>query len=217
MESLELKPEYLALGQQITDWMLRQAEQNASSRWVVAIGGESGSGKSTSALAVQRALSQRGIANAVLHLDGYFHLTPRENAAKRRENLNWVGPQELNLERAQQDIDAFHQGVRLLTVPRVHYERNSFYEESLTLEPTAVLLVEGVYAFALQRMNEHIALERTYLETRAQRIARTREVYDPFVEQVLALEHEHVTELNKRASAWIRTNYSFDPFVPSRV
>lgn len=128
-----------------------------------------------------------------------------------------MGPQELNLERAQKDIDAFHQGVRQLTVPRVHYESNSFYEESLTLEPTAVLLVEGVYAFALQRMNEHIALERTYLETRTQRIARTREVYDPFVEQVLALEHEHVTELNKRASAWIRTDYSFNPLVTSGV
>ena len=52
--------------------------------------------------------------------------------------------------------------------------------------------VEGTYALLLAGLDLRVFLEATYEDTRARRKARARDVDSPFVERVLAIEHEIV-------------------------
>lgn len=181
-----------------------------SERTVVAVGGESGSGKSTTALALQTALSERGLRATVLHLDGYFHLPPRANHEARTQSLSWVGPQEVNMELLQSHVDAFHAGATELEVPVVDYVQSSIEFHTTDISDSEVLIVEGTYALYLDRLDHGVFMPGTYLDTRSVRQARTREVYDPFVEHVLDIEHHLVQKSAPRAQFRITSNYKVE-------
>lgn len=178
-----------------------------SGRTVVAVGGESGSGKSTTALALQTALSERGLRATVLHLDGYFHLPPRANHEARTQSLSWVGLNEVNMALLQSHVDAFHAGATELEVPVVDYVQSSIELHTTDISDSEVLIVEGTYALYLDRLDHGVFMPCTYRDTRLVRQARTREVYDPFVEQVLDIEH-HLVQTSASGAQWcITPNY----------
>ena len=178
-----------------------------SGRTVVAVGGESGSGKSTTALALHTALSERGLRVSVLHLDGYFHLPPRANHEARIQSLSWVGLKEVNMALLQSHVDAFHAGAAEVEVPVVDYVQSSIELHTTDISDSEVLIVEGTYALYLDRIDHGVFMPQTYRETRSVRQARTREVYDPFVEHVLDIEHQLVQKSAPRAQFRITSNY----------
>lgn len=181
-----------------------------SVRTVVAVGGESGSGKSTTALALQAALSERSIRATVLHLDGYFHLPPNANQEARMQSLSWVGLQEVNMELLQSHVNAFRLGALQLEVPVVDYAQSSINVQCIDISESEVLIVEGTYALYLDRIDHGVFMPQTYRETRSVRQARTREVYDPFVEHVLDIEHHLVQKSAPRAKFRITSNYKVE-------
>ena len=63
-------------------------------RVVIAIAGESGSGKSVTATTLAGELDATGIVTIVLHQDDYFLLPPRTNHEHRVHDLRNVGPHE---------------------------------------------------------------------------------------------------------------------------
>jgi uridine kinase len=78
---------------------------------VIAVAGESGSGKSTTATWLGRALSDGGIPTGLIHQDDYFFLRPpRANHEYRLLDLRHLWPHEVNLELLQAHVDAFRAG-----------------------------------------------------------------------------------------------------------
>jgi len=61
-------------------------------RVVIAVAGESGSGKSTTASSLGRELSTRGVSTGLIHQDDYFLRPPRTNHEYRLLDLRHVGP-----------------------------------------------------------------------------------------------------------------------------
>jgi uridine kinase len=61
-------------------------------RYIITVSGESGSGKSETAKALNDALEDEGINCVVLGQDDYFLLPPKSNDKKRREDDTWLGP-----------------------------------------------------------------------------------------------------------------------------
>ena len=55
-----------------------------------------------------------------------------------------------------------------------------------------MLVVEGTYVLGLENLDVRIFLEATYADTLARRRARARDADTPFVEKVLAIEHEAI-------------------------
>ena len=76
-------------------------------RVVIAVAGESGSGKSTTATRLGRALSNAGVRAGLIHQDDYFLRPPRTNHEYRLLDLAHVGPHEVNLDLLQTHLDAF--------------------------------------------------------------------------------------------------------------
>ena len=52
---------------------------------VISIAGESGSGKSVSAIALKKKLQQIGTQALIIHQDNYFKLPPKTNHLKRKK------------------------------------------------------------------------------------------------------------------------------------
>lgn len=179
-------------------------------KFVVAIAGESGSGKTHMATAVAQELLAHQIHAHILHMDDFFILPPASNHAQRILDLAHVGPQEVDLTRLNTLITAFKMQQSSLIVPTVDYYNNSVSESAIDLTQTQVLIIEGTYAFFLQGTDFHLFMSRDFEQTKELRLARNRgnEAQDEFIERVLRIEHEIIAGSAKKANAYI--DYDFN-------
>ncbi len=159
-------------------------------RTVVGVAGESGSGKSTTATALGRALAGDGLRAEVLYQDDYFHRPPRTNHEYRLLDLAHVGPHEVDLDRLAAHVADFRAGRDGVVVPAVDYTANTFRTRVVDFGAADVLVVEGTYVLMLAELDVRVFLEATHADTRARRVARARDVDSPFVERVVEIEHE---------------------------
>ena len=158
-------------------------------RPVIAIAGESGSGKSITADCLAHELTSTGTPTLVLHQDDYFHRPPATNHAHRLRDLGSVGPQEVDLARLRAHVDAFRSGADDIETPVVEYHADRFITRIRHLAPFALLIVEGTYVLEHVHADARIFLDATSIDTRERRRERNRDIDAPIVEQVLAIEH----------------------------
>ena len=176
-------------------------------RTVVAVAGESGSGKSVTALCLARALNAEGILTTVLHQDDYFHRPPATNHAYRVANLDSVGPQEVNMALLSEHVAAFREGAAVVTVPTVDYEADRFVPQQRSFASCSVLIVEGTYVLAHVHADVRIFLQATSEDSRERRRVRNRDIDAPIVDQVLAIEHSIVARQAERADILIDRDF----------
>lgn len=167
------------------------AEHAVSSRGraVIAVAGESGSGKSVTSVDLARALDAAGVPAGVLHQDDYFKLPPRTNHEHRCVDLAHVGPHEVDLARLHSHIIAFREARDSVIAPVVDYPANAFGTQVIDFSPLSALIVEGTYVLRLDDVDIRIFLEATNDDTRERRRVRNRDIDAPIVDQVLAIEH----------------------------
>lgn len=159
-----------------------------TARTVIAVAGESGSGKSVTATDLVAVMNESGIHTTIIHQDNYFVRPPRTNHEHRLTDLGSVGPQEVQMDMIAANVQAFRTGTTA-TAPVVDYPGNRFLTQSLDFSDTQVLVVEGTYALLLNGWDIGIFLQATYRDTANRRKARSRDIDDPFVDQVLEIEH----------------------------
>jgi uridine kinase len=163
------------------------------SRYVITVAGESGSGKSETAQAIAEELGKRGVRSVILGQDDYFVLPPRSNDARRRNDPEWLGPHvEVRLDVMEANVRDAVRGADELIKPLIDYDRDSVEEESVRLEGITVVIAEGTYTSLLKHVDTRIFIARSRRDTLAHRLKRNRgsEAGDPFVEQILTMEHK---------------------------
>lgn len=176
-------------------------------KFAVGLSGESGSGKSVTAVCLQQELADANKKALILHLDDYFKLPPQSNHEKRIESIENVGPQEVHLALLQLHLDSFKNGTPEILKPQVHYKLNQILAETILLEGYDCLIVEGTYALLLEHFDFKIFMDRTFQETKQQRDLRGRESSSAFIEQVLEKEHGIIRPLKKRADLIVNKEY----------
>ena len=159
-------------------------------RRVIGVAGESGSGKSVTAVALARELREAGIPTGVLHQDDYFHRPPRTNHLHRVEDVEArVGPQEVDLARLAAHVAAFRRGDDGVEGPRVDWPGDRFLARRLDFGALAALVVEGTYVLHLPDLDARVFLAATWEDTRERRRLRGRDIIDPVIDRILAIEH----------------------------
>lgn len=176
-------------------------------RPVVGIAGESGSGKSTTAEALAAALTGAGVAVTLLHQDHYFRRPPRTNHAARVADLSLVGPHEVALERIAEHVTAFRTGAPGVEAPRVDYPGNRFDSVWHDFAGARVLLVEGTYALQLAALDARVFLEATHADTHERRMARNRDLWEPVIDTILAIEHAAIAPQGATADLVISRDF----------
>lgn len=188
--SIDLKPACFRLASSLRSRLDADFGLQKRKRSVIGIAGESGSGKSVTALCLAAELSQAGIPAAVIHQDDYFHLPPRANHEKRCLDLGNAGPHEVNLDLIRTHFDAFRAGRDNVTAPLADYPSDRMLTQRLDFSNTRVLIAEGTYILSMPDIDIRIFLRATHDETRERRRERNRDLDDPVTERVLAIEHE---------------------------
>jgi uridine kinase len=174
----------------------------------IAIGGESGSGKTVTALAIAQLLQEENSLCVVLHQDDYFKLPPKSNHAKRILDIRQVGMQELHFELLQKNIHDFFHGVKSIEKPLVDYDNNLILQETIALDGVKVLIIEGTYSMLLKEVTHKIFMKRNYHDTYLNRLARGRDIATDFVEQVLEIEHQLIAPLLAKADIIVEKDYT---------
>lgn len=189
---------------------LISAQTAQAAKYVLTIAGESGSGKSEVAAALAACCTQAGITTYVFQQDDYFVYPPRSNDRARRADIGWVGPQEVRLDLLDAHLKAFRGGAQELVKPLVVYGEDRIDEETSDLATIRVAIAEGTYTTLLEAVDTHVFIDRTYEQTRAHRRKRRRDAaeLDPFIEQVLAIEHDIIARHRERAQIVVAADYS---------
>jgi uridine kinase len=179
-------------------------------RYIITIAGESGSGKSETGQAIADELAKFGIKSIVLGQDDYFVLPPKSNDLKRREDPEWLGPHvEVKLDVLERNLANAIQGKREIIKPLVDYDSNTIEDEIINLDGIKVLIAEGTYTSLLKHVDTRIFISRNWLDTLEHRQKRKRgsEVGDPFIEQVLRVEHKIIAGHKQLANILITKDY----------
>lgn len=205
-----LPPESRELAAALAEIVTAHATKRGISRVVVGIAGESGSGKSITASALAHTLSALGHRAALIHQDDYFLLPPRTNHEHRIESLENVGPHEVDLALIRAHITAFRDRRDVTDAPLVDYPANRFVRHALQLSACDTLVVEGTYVLTLPPadIDVRVFLEATHEDTRERRRARNRDIDDPFIDRVLAIEHDIIVRQRTSADVVIDRNFA---------
>lgn len=187
-----------------------QNVRKKSSRYIIIVAGESGSGKSETGKAIADELAKFEIKSVLLGQDDYFVLPPKTNDLKRREDPEWLGPHiEVKFDILEQNLVDAIQGKREIIKPLVDYDSNSIEDEITNLDGIKVLIAEGTYTSLLKHVDTRIFICRNWLDTFEHRQKRKRgnEVGDPFIEQVLSIEHKIIAGHKQLADILITKDY----------
>ena len=174
----------------------------------IGIAGESGSGKSELAQALMARLAQQLVPCVILQQDDYFHLPPRSNDAKRRRDSDWVGPEEVDLEHLDRDVQSLLNGEQKIQKPLVIYSEDRIAHETLAAHACRAIIVEGTYVSLVPSLDVRVFVDRDYTQTLEARRKRNREPFDPFIERVLEIEHKIISQHRQTADLLIETDYS---------
>jgi len=205
---LKIKPYHTAAAGAV--YGLIRADVAASpGRYVVAVGGESGSGKSETAAELARFADEDGFPTLVLQQDDYFELPPKTNERRRREDFARVGTGEVRLDLLDEHLKlARDPAVSRLEKPLSLFEEDELTSEVVPLAGVKLVVAEGTYTPSLSNVDCRVFIDRDYRATRAARAERGREGQDKFLERVLAREHEFIAPLKGRADIVINADYS---------
>jgi len=190
--------------------MLLSAVKNCARRYTLTVAGESGSGKSETAKALAEALAESGISTVVLQQDDYFVHPPKTNDATRRKDIAWVGTGEVHLDLLDAHLLEAREGAGEVSKPLVIYDEDRITEETMSLTGAQVIIAEGTYTTLLKNVDSRVFIARNRLETMAARKRRAREAPDPFIEEVLKIEHAIIAPHRELADFVITRDYDVE-------
>jgi len=176
-------------------------------RLVVAIGGESGSGKSEIAETLRKVLRNEEIRVKILHLDNYYIVAPSDRTAHRRKHgMNAVGLHEIDWDLLEENIESFRQG-RPTTIPFLDLYTDQEDKLVTDFKNIDLLIVEGLYACNAPA-DIRVFIDLTYHDTKRAQLKRKKEKVDKLRYQVLEKEHEAVQSLRPKSDYLVTPGFT---------
>ncbi len=189
-------------------------------RLVVALGGESGSGKSEIAHLLTLMLRKEGFLGIVIPGDAFFILPPAKNhanrvAADQRGHLNEaVGPHEVDLERLDRILgEARWRSCSVVQMPADcrSISGRRYQDVPVDLDGVDAVFVDLTYSPLLDNAACKVFLERSIPDqidaVRERNLARDPDQDLGFIRRVLELEREIISPLLQRADIVVDKQY----------
>ncbi len=188
--------------------ILEMVLQNKKPKMMVAISGESGSGKSELAHVIAKGLRKHGIMAKPLHIDNYYRIHPLERTEWRKNNgiQNVVGPGEYDWDTILRNINEFKEG-KMSTGPCVDLVTEQIDQLTTDYSQIDMLIIDGLYAIKVPEVDLRVFIELTYHETKKAQVVRGKEPQNEYRMQVLEKEHQEVQLLKPTADVFIGMDY----------
>ena len=206
-DKLILRPYHYQPARDIYAMISSEVKKDAPNPYFLSISGESGCGKSTLGIALKEVLAENGLNSFILHMDDYFHLPPTSNHLQRMEDINHVGPQEVDLDLLQKHVNEIKAGAQEIIKPLIHYKENDKRKEIFNPKNQQVIIIEGTYVSLLKNLDCKVFMLRNYHDTKDDRINRARDPITPFIEDVLEIEHSIIKKHKELADILVDKDY----------
>ena len=179
---------------------------------IIGVAGGSGSGKTTIARALFEGLPRTRVC--LLQHDSYYRDRP-DLSLEERSDLNYDHPSALETELLVSHIDALRGG-KSVNVPVYDFASHRRCNETVTLEPAPVTIVEGILVLAEEDVRKRLDI-KLFVDTAAdirlmRRIRRDLEVRGRTFAQIRKQYHESVRPMHE---AFVEPSKAFaDVIIP---
>jgi uridine kinase len=188
--------------------IIQKILERKKDKFMIAISGESGSGKSELAHVIAKGLRKHGIMAKPIHIDNYYRIHPLERTEWRKKNgiENVVGYGEYDWDTIYRNIEDFKNN-RQSTMPCVDLVTEQVDQLTTDFKGIDMLVIDGLYAIKTEEVDLRIFLELTYHETKKAQVVRGKEPQNEYRMAVLEQEHRMVQSLKPKADILISKEY----------
>ncbi len=187
------------------------ANKEKGYKYIVAISGESGSGKSELSHSLAKLLKPEKIRVKVLHTDNYYKVPPLLRTEWRRtQGLKSIGIDEYDWNLIHQNIREFKED-REAMMPCIDIIPEQIDKLITDFRKVDMLVVDGLYAIKTDHVDLRVFIDLTYHETKMTQIIRSKEPMNEWRAQVLEREHLNVSSLKPMADLIVNKNYEVVP------
>ena len=188
--------------------ILKKVLKEKKEKYIVAISGESGSGKTELAHVLAKMLRKEGIFAKPIHIDNYYMVHPLERTEWRKcQGIeNAVGLNEYDWDTIYKNIDDFINNKKS-TMPCIDLVTEQV--DSLTTDFNGIdmLIIDGLYAINTLGVDLGIFIELTYHDTKKAQIVRGKEPQNEYRMKVLEREHQVVQSIKPKARLLVTNDY----------
>ena len=189
----------------------KKLEANANYKYIVAISGESGAGKSELSHSLALLLKSQNVRVKVIHADNYYKIPPLLRKEWRlNKGLNVIGPNEYDWSLLQKNITEFKEDM-IARIPCIDIIPDQVDELVTDFQKINVLIIDGLYAIKAKDIDLKVFIELTYLETKMMQLMRGKEEVDEHRVNILEREHMGVMSLKPLAHLLVNKNYDVLP------
>lgn len=206
---LLIEEKHRLAGAAIIEQILKVKEETKNDNLVIAISGESGTGKTELAHVVAKGLRAHNIFAKPIHIDNYYKILPLERTDWRTKNgvENVVGYDEYDWDQIYKNIDEFKQHTKA-SMPCVDLVTEQVDMLTTDFADVDMLIVDGLYAIKTEGVDIRVFIDITYHDTGKAQKLRGKEPQNEFRMKVLLKEHDMVKALKKDADIIVNKNYT---------
>jgi uridine kinase len=176
-------------------------------RCVIAISGESGSGKSELAHSLGKLLKDSNIRVKVIHTDNYYKIQPllREEW-RRNKGFDKIGIEEYDWVKIKKTIRDFKEEQECM-IPCIDLIPEQVDKLITDFSKIDMLIIDGLYAIQAPDIDLRVFIDLTYHETKINQIIRMKEALSDFRLTILEKEHQAVASLKPLADLIVDKSY----------
>ncbi len=188
--------------------IIRIMELRSGSKYVIAISGESGSGKSELTHVIAKGLFKLGKIAKPVHTDNFYKVHPLERLSWRLKNGidKVVGYNEYDWSSINDVVTAFRKGEEI-SIPCVDLATQRVDTLTTDFSGIDVLILDGLYAIKTLGVDLKIMIGLTYHITKKAQVERGKEDADETRFRILEAEHKAVQTLKPLADIYIDEDY----------
>lgn len=182
--------------------------KNKTDKYIVAISGESGSGKSELTHLVAKEMRKHGIFAKPIHIDNFYNTLPLERTKWRIDNgiENVVGLGEYKWDDINRVISDFKNS-RKSSMPCVDLVTEQIDTLTTDFDGVDMLIIDGLYAINTEGIDLAVYIELTYRETKKAQKDRGKEPQNEYRMRVLEQEHKAALSIKHKANLFVNMDY----------
>jgi len=174
---------------------------------IIAVGGESGSGKTEIGHVLARLLKKEGTPAKVMHIDNYYKTSPEERHAWRVEHgVDSIGYTEYDWDLIDQNMTEFREDKADVVMPCIDLLTDQEDRLLTSFQGLRYMIIEGLYAVKAEA-DLRVFIDVTYHDTKKAQILRGKEKMNDWRLSVLKREHEVIRSLRPLADLIVTPDF----------
>lgn len=186
--------------------------KNKKDKFIVAISGESGSGKSELTHVAAKEMRKHNIFAKPIHIDNFYNTLPLKRTEWRISNgiEKVVGLSEYKWDEIDRVVDDFKNG-RKSSMPCVDLVTEQVDTLTTDFQNVDMLIIDGLYAINTEHVDLAVYIELTYKETKKAQKDRGKEPQNEYRMRVLEQEHKAALSIKHKADLFVNMDYKVVP------